>query len=1740
MKAFADGMPLYYAAGWPGILPVPIVEKWPPPKGCTGDDGVDTCPETLARWAAGEFAGHSVALRIPLGVLALDVDHYVKGDKDKRGGDTLAARITAWGPLPATWASTARGTDLGAGPSRTLFYRVPVGRYGGNAGADIDVLQHHHRYCVVWPSRNPQAPGNPQYRWYGPDGQPVEPGRVPKVDEFPALPARWVAGLAGLASAPTPGMAAYGAGDALLRELRADLRDNCALAYSASVNALERLAAADAGSRHDTATGLVYQLIQLGAVGHPGCGRALEHLGGVWHDVIGGEHRDDEWHRMLLTAARKAVTEVGLARVPMDPCAMTPGMKINTTAGSAGAAASSNGSAPGTIRNIAGGDPGEPRNGPEHEAPVDPVAAFAAMLGTRHGPINVRSYIGTGPFDPVGGADQTLAEAALHRMDPALRYAWDAGAWVLRGPWAWTERGELAEWAATELTGLMPQGDPTAGKGTDAGERAARRAKFANGAGGIPKKMRALVAAGTHPSSLALAGLDSEPEILWAGGLPWRLRDSTTRPVMASDIDPATPHMMTADVFPMVMPTPRWDDFLAALWPDPAVRAWAVRVLSIAVTGYADAALPILLGLTGRGKTTLIRLIMDVLGTYAGSVNPKLLIPGDNSHDSIVMALKGLRLAYIDEGPRRGEMAAERVKQLTGGAPLTGNRMRCNPLTFRPTHTLILSCDNDPPLTDPALRRRVRLIPCEGDASAVYAAWHALSPRDNPGAWEAEQPGVLAMLMSEAARWLADPSSALTASAPDSIRCNADTIAGSQNLVASWIEAEMVADEIGTKTTELWVAHCEWRRRMGGGAITRTKFGRELTDLGHSALKRMDANYRALRPKHEPPRGSGPQYVPTTGGVMPTAPTGFPGAPTVIIPTVQPDAGSTSADAGTSAQVEPQMSDHSQATNSANAEAPTNTEVDLRDLGKRPMDTLPGPFTLSNPTVTYSGQRPGETTESCLEFDLDATRLPNCPNNTYRPRVAGKTPVLAGKMDGSLDSSGGSDPKLSSRSDQPKLPLMDGMDGLRRPTTKISNNTESNRDSKIISPTTSSSYSSNHPSIHGRSTSPASPAAPTLGTPPKRSRKITKTPADIEAAKASATARRQAASAASRVAKVAAAAGEFVGFPATVVRGHGPVGVSLSVAIERVRLSMARNAGHLDVDIESTGYPLGHQCHAVRMIQLGDDLEAIVLDPGVAAQRIAAALLMTEASTLGAFSATADLCPLAHCWPDLFDHEALWVKMHDVALPSQLALPSGSGRESGLKARAPGVLGAEAVTTLANAARQALFKAGAWARIIETDTELTRSGWAQVPTEHATMLTYGASDVLDTARLAKCLPVVADALYGRERTAQRAVARVSLRGVRIDERKVRELHDHHGAGMARGLDLVRAHGIENPGSSSQVGARLIELGARLPLTAGDKPSVAKGALMPYVNTPGELGDCVRALREWSGHAKAMSTYVKPYLDMCTMGDGRARPTIYSLECDTGRMSSARPNVQNIPREGGFRSMLRADDGYLFISADFSGVELRVACGLSQDKHMLKIILADDEAKALDPKAKSDIHWLIAQAVYGMDAAKPQRYRVKNGVVFPRIYGSAPKGIAASLGIPLSEVEKIVAVMDGFTPGLTAWSRTLRNLVDRGNTRFHTYSGRVIHLNPNLVHAAGNYAIQGTARELLVDALCKWSLTKWGTCTLFPVHDEVVIMVPAHEAEEALATLVSCMECELFGVPIKAEAGVPSEFWRDSY
>lgn len=608
-----------------------------------------------------------------------------------------------------------------------------------------------------------------------------------------------------------------------------------------------------------------------------------------------------------------------------------------------------------------------------------------------------------------------------------------------------------------------------------------------------------------------------------------------------------------------------------------------------------------------------------------------------------------------------------------------------------------------------------------------------------------------------------------------------------------------------------------------------------------------------------------------------------------------------------------------------------------------------------------------------------------------------------------------------------------------------------------------------------------------------------------------------------RQTKIIEAAGAPVRLPALVDRAGRIAELDLADCAAMIGSA----GGELGVDVETTGYPIGHADYALRLVQIGTADWCLVFDPDAEDQALFIRQTLEGAHTLYAYSATADIGPLAAA--GLGEAAALWARMHDMAPLAILAQPTGgqSDADAGLKATALRYLRGGSVAPAAERAKDALFTAGKWLKKLKIDTPVERSGWANAPKDCATFVRYGASDVLDTVALARVLPDPGDGVKTRERVIGTAVASVSYHGIRLDVDRVVQLADEHAARRAELTERIGAVGIVNPSSPAQVAAWLTGQGVRLPVTDAGNASVKAeviAGLAAAGGLPADIGDVIAAYAEYVKIGKRLSAFLTPWHVMATRGDGRLRPTIYTLGAEkTGRMSAVRPNMQQVPRVGGYRECIIADPGHLLIGADFGQVEIRMAAILSGDEQ-LKSMLRDG----------LKVHDLIAAQVFGPNYTEEHRNGVKRGV-FGWLYGGGVDTLAKQLDGRIESAERMKATLSAIAPRLVQWKEAVVQAVKSGQLRhFTTYSGRVIHIGQ--AHSAPNYMVQGSSRELLGDALIRLQDTTYRGAILLPVHDEAIMQVPEDQAENATKTLIQSMECDMEGVRIVAEPAAPSACW----
>lgn len=319
---YAAAAPMYRAAGWMQVIPLPEGRKTPPPSGFTGRSRKPVTDEQVQVWSQAT-PNANTGIVIPEGVLVLDIDaaqgHQVKADGAK-GISELSQEL---GMLPATWSSTAHGIDS---PARHLFYKVPEGlAWKGGAIEGVDILQPGHRYSVVWPSIHPSGE---MYCWYTPSG--AFSGTLPHIGDLATLPWKWVDYLR-----KPDSMANLTHSNPSTTPIASNPRGYDARMCKAVNTFLNRTLAnpASKGSRHDTTLQAVWTLANFAQEGHRGALDAINQLKPRFISEIAPDRqgREREAAREWASILSGAMEKVNGIQSHTDPCGqskierMTPG-----------------------------------------------------------------------------------------------------------------------------------------------------------------------------------------------------------------------------------------------------------------------------------------------------------------------------------------------------------------------------------------------------------------------------------------------------------------------------------------------------------------------------------------------------------------------------------------------------------------------------------------------------------------------------------------------------------------------------------------------------------------------------------------------------------------------------------------------------------------------------------------------------------------------------------------------------------------------------------------------------------------------------------------------------------------------------------------------------------------------------------------------------------------------------------------------------------------------------------------------------------------------------------------------------------------------------------------------------------------------------------------------------------------------------------------------------------------------
>ena len=303
---------------------------------------------------------------------------------------------------------------------------------------------------------------------------------------------------------------------------------------------------------------------------------------------------------------------------------------------------------------------------------------------------------------------------------------------------------------------------------------------------------------------------------------------------------------------------------------------------------------------------------------------------------------------------------------------------------------------------------------------------------------------------------------------------------------------------------------------------------------------------------------------------------------------------------------------------------------------------------------------------------------------------------------------------------------------------------------------------------------------------------------------------------------------------------------------------------------------------------------------------------------------------------------------------------------------------------------------------------------------------------------------------------------------------------------------------------------------------------------------------IKELLEYRQFVKLNSTYVeglKQYINPVTK---RIHSFFHQTITATGRISSTEPNLQNIPTRFELgkrvRKIFKPKEGYIYIDADYSQIELRVLAHISQDEHMIKAF-----------KEGQDIHKQAASKVFKTpieEVSKEQRSAAK-AVNFGIVYGISDFGLAEQLGISRKQAKEYIEEYLSQYPGIKNF---MENIIEQAKEKGYVetlYHRRryipELKSNSYTVRQFGNRVamntpIQGTAADIMKIAMIKVKneieKRNLQSKIVLQVHDEMMIEAKIEEKEEIKEILKQSMETAIdLKVPLIAEIG-EAQNWYD--
>ncbi|AAN02162.1 DNA primase [Mycobacterium phage Barnyard] len=731
LSPFRDSFNAYRKAKWFGTLPLPARKKNPPPTGFTGHAAPFPSPDDIRGWLGEpERKRANIALRLggvdkEYEVIGIDVDHYVKGDKEKRGGEQLQALENAHGPLPPTWISSAR-TD---GVSGIRYYRVPRGlAFRGQVSKDIECIQKGHRFAVVWPSYNPDSKSD--YWWFPPDADLTPEGRkawrvgeLPVATELPLLPETWLKFLTrGLMEAGKVEIDMDSTVDDIYAWAYEKFGVDEAVCFRMREKADKHIKLIrEEATSHDKIVNAHMNIMLLASEGHKGWDTAIHEIEAAFVDEV--QKRDKrsidelrgEVFRSRINGLRKVKAKVD-ARIAI---------------GAEGVPATD-------LECGSTDDQGVPLLGSEASPPDNNLFDI---------PRKQSSPASEYRQNDDGNADHFIDIWSDANMGPAVRYVkglgwiiWHKGDHDQRQPhWEVDEDGRgtmrqmfravrdkqegFAENLKVDYTNAMRAFAQQTPGVSAADVREAKSAwsnwhKFATSSGMNRNADNAIAAIATHAGiNLDINEIDARPDLLAVANGVVELNPTGARLRDAEPEDYLTLNTGVPWLHPKEIPNTGqklWQEYLDKFLPDPSYRRDVQIILGHALIGSnPHKKLIIFKGAANTGKSVMITMINEVLGDYAKTTN-RSLFTYHKLNPVLAQALPKRVVSIVElSRDKRNPLTVDQMKTATGNdyieAELKGKNATINRV---PMFLPIMVTNTVPEIEghDKALRERLRVI----------------------------------------------------------------------------------------------------------------------------------------------------------------------------------------------------------------------------------------------------------------------------------------------------------------------------------------------------------------------------------------------------------------------------------------------------------------------------------------------------------------------------------------------------------------------------------------------------------------------------------------------------------------------------------------------------------------------------------------------------------------------------------------------------------------------------------------------------------------------------------------------------------------------------------------------------------------------------------------------------------------------------------------------------------------------